>query len=384
VLGVVDFYPVVSGGMIDIKDVPLSYRWWRRECPVYHPYVLVSYGQLLPNNILQDKQYASNYLKYLELTDEVKLMLDSGGYQVASRGFDIDPVKVLEWQLSNTRPNDIIVPLDYPPPPDTTSLEVIETLAQKTARNTGLWLKAVDKVGGNLKVLVPIHGMQKEAIDIWLKHVKEYIQVTGMVALGGFALKPTSKLTYITRFLMRAKPLVEIGVKYMHVFGAASLFTLAYFHFFSSYTSITMSVDTSKASRMAAIARILFPGESVKCVDRFFRRGDISVARLRCSCPACRVFGDGYITRPMKPTRDRHYAVALHNLFQVLLYYDRLTWYASLGRIEEYLVKRYEIGSTVVNMTKEYLTKGDTPSTRVEKEPVKSKPVGKGDLSRWL
>jgi len=379
----VEYYPVIAGQMVYVRDVPLAYRWWRRECPVYHPYVLVSYGQVYPN-LSRDREYLANYVKYMELTDEVKLILDSGGFQVVSRGLDIDPSSVIEWQLSNARPNDIIAPLDYPPPPDTTSLELVETLAQRTARNTELLLKAVDRYGGNLRVVVPIHGLWKEAIDVWVRYMKDYVQVTGMVAFGGLAFKATTnKLAYVSRFLMRLKPLLDLNVKYVHAFGAGSPFKLAFLLFLSKYTGIAVSTDTSDSSKFIAYGRPIYPGEPIKAVVvKFFRRADIDVMKFHCHCPACRAFGDGYIVRAVKYTRTKHYALTLHNLFQALLHYDKLVWYAHLGKIEDYLVRKYSVGSTVVNLVKEYLSGSETGEARVEGLQVK--PSREGGLSRWL
>jgi tRNA-guanine family transglycosylase len=378
---VVEYYPVISGPMIYVRDVPPAYRWWRRECPVYHPYVLVSYGQVYPN-LSRDKEYLANYVKYMELTDEVKLILDSGGFQVVSRGLELDPLEVIQWQLSNARPNDIVVPLDLPPPPDTTSLELVESLAQKTARNTELLLKAVDRHGGNLRVVVPIQGLWKEAIDVWVKYMKDYVQVTGMVAFGGLAFKSSSKLTYVARFLMRLKPLLDLNVKYLHAFGAGSPFKLAFLLLISKYTGIAVSTDTSDSSKPIAYGRPLYPAEPLKLVMlRFFKRGDINVTKLICHCPACRAFGDGYIIRATKYTRYKHYAVTLHNLFQTLLHYDKLMWYASFDKVEDYLVRKYSVGSTVVNLIKDYLSMGEVRGVQVEEQV---KPPPKRGLSRWL
>jgi tRNA-guanine family transglycosylase len=297
---------------------------------------------------------------------------------------NLDPLEVLEWQLANARPNDIIVPLDLPPPPDTTSLELVETLAQKTARNTELWLKAVDKYGGNLRVVVPIHGLWNEAIDVWVKYMRDYVQVTGMVAFGGLAFKPISKLSYVSRFLMRVKPLLDLNVKYIHAFGAGSPFKLAYLFFFSNYTGIAVSTDSSDSSFFVAYGRAVFPTQPSKSIARFFKRGDISVTKLMCHCPACRVFGDGYMYRSVRYTKDKHHAVNLHNLFQALQYYDKLVWYASLGKSEDYLIKKYKVGLTAVEITKEYLSRGEVAGSQADREQKKSNLLGEGGLSRWL
>ena len=381
----VEYYPVIAGPMVYVRNMPLAYRWWRRECPVYHPYLLVSYGQILPAiGAKGDRQYLYNYTRYLELTDDVKIMLDSGGFQVVSRNMELDPVEVLEWQLANARPNDIIVPLDLPPPPDTTSLELVETLAQKTARNTELWLKAVDRYGGNLRVVVPIHGLWKEAIDVWVRYMKDYVQVTGMVAFGGLAFKHINKLAYVSRLLMRVKPLLDLNVKYIHVFGAGGPFKLAYLFFFNNHTGIAVSTDSSDTSLFVAYGRAVFPTQPTKTIARFFKRGDISVTKLICHCPACKTFSDGYMYRSVRYTKEKHYVVTLHNLFQSLQYYDKLVWYASLGKSEDYLIKKYKVGFTAVVMTKEYLSRGEITGLRVDREQTKPSSLGEGGLSRWL
>jgi tRNA-guanine family transglycosylase len=376
---VLDFYPVLAGPGVDVRNMPLGYRWWRKECPIYHPYVLVSYGQILPSTIfLKDRQYLANYTKYMELTDDVKLILDSGGFQIVSRKMDIDPREVLEWQLANARPGDIIVPLDYPPPPDASSLEQIEPLAQKTARSTELWLKAVDRHGGDLKVLVPIQGRWREAIDLWVKYTRDYVQTTGMVAFGGLAFSPPlPRETYINIFLMRVKPVLDLGVKYIHVFGASTPFLLAYFMFFSNHAGIDMSTDTSKPSKLTAFGRIVFPGQPTKYILRFFRRSDLEVTALRCHCSPCQILWGGYVTRATRAVRDKHWQVTLHNLFQDLLVYDKATWYLLTGKIEEYLSKKFRYGSEAINLTKMHL------AGQVDLSVGKSPPA-KGGLSRWL
>jgi tRNA-guanine family transglycosylase len=381
---VFELYPAVAGPMVDLKNTPIRFRWWRRECPVYHPYVLVSYGHLMTANLYSDKNYLFNYLKLLELTDEVKFMLDSGGYQIAVRGLNIDPRDVLEWQLSNVRPGDFIIPLDYPSRPDIDTVENVETLAQKTARNVELWLKAVDKTGSNVSVLVPIHGMQEQTFKVWLKHIKEYVQLTGMVALGGLAFKSVGRGFYVKNFLVRAKALIDLGVKYMHVLGVGSTFMLAYLFFFSNYTGVKLSTDTSKLSKLVALGKVLFPGEPIMSLKKFFSRGDISVTMLMCHCPACVAFGNGYLVRSRRLIRERHYASTLHNLFQILQYYDKLSWYTSLNMIEDYLAKKYYVGSDAVNVTKEYLAKGGDINIYSDSGIVRLKLSRRGDLSKWL
>jgi tRNA-guanine family transglycosylase len=341
--------------------------------------VLVSYGQLLPSTIsLRNRQYLINYIKYMELTNEVKLILDSGGFQIVSRKMDIDPREVLEWQLANARPGDIIVPLDYPPPPDASSLEQVESLAQKTARSTELSLKAVDKYGADLKVLVPIQGRWREAIDLWVKYMRDYVQVTGMVAFGGLAfIPPLSRQAYLNIFLMRVKSLLDLNVKYIHVFGASTPFLLAYFMFFSNYAGIDMSTDTSKPSKLMALGRIVVPGQPTRYILRFFRRSDLKVSALRCHCPPCQTLWGGYVTRSTRAVKDKHWQVTLHNLFQDLLVYDKATWYLAIGKIEEYLAKKFRYGSEAINLTKMYLA-GQVDFSDKESSPAK------GGLSRWL
>jgi hydrogenase maturation factor len=99
--------PAISGVYtIRITKLTLEYLWWRKECPIYTPYVLISYGNLLIN-----PEYQSNIREVAKIDNEVTVMVDSGGLQMYTRGVNIDIESSTRWQL---KVGDYILGLDYP------------------------------------------------------------------------------------------------------------------------------------------------------------------------------------------------------------------------------------------------------------------------------
>jgi len=371
----VELYPGISGSfVVNIRTLPIKAMWWREECPVYHPYLLMSYG-LFKEILKDDKQALNEARKFLHVPDNAHVMLDSGGFQVVL-GKDLDPNEVLMWQINNSSSNDVVVPLDIPVSPDLDDVDHVVKHASKTAKNIELWIKKFDKLNNKTQILVPLHGYSNKTVEIWWKHVKEYVDITKSVALGGLAIAKSSVLktnfSFVKTLLTKMKLALENKVDYIHVFGVGGKFSIAYLFYLEDLTKIRFSYDTSKFSLLVAKGTLMFPQDPFKNVRKFFRSKRYKDVELPCHCPACRTFLNSKIPKISAYTHHVHFAVTLHNLYQYLSYYDKMWWLKLLGRLEGYIVKNFDEGDKIVSYTKDFL-KGRITDIDDRK-----------DLRRWL
>jgi len=348
--------------------------WWREECPVYHPYLLMSYG-LFKAILKDDKQVLNETRKFLHVPDNAHVMLDSGGFQVVL-GKNLDPNEVLMWQINNSSPNDVVVPLDIPVNPEHDTIDIVEKRASKTAKNIELWIKKFDKLNNKTQILVPLHGYSNKTIEIWWKYVKEYVDITKSVAVGGFAsARETFKgknFLFVKTLLTKLKPALDHKVDYIHVFGVGGKIYVAYLFYLEDLTKIRFSYDTSKFSILVSKGSLMSPQDPFKIVRSFFRSKRYKDVELPCHCPACRTFLNSKIPKISAYTHHVHFAVTLHNLFYYLSYYYRLQWLKLLRRLERYIVRNFDEGDKIVSYTKDFL-KGRITDIDDRK-----------DLRRWL
>lgn len=298
------FYPVFSVKQLD-PHLPPEHRWWRKECPVYIPRVLVGYGTIFASS------YSSNTALYREVRksfrmEEASVMADSGGFQLAiGKDVDLTVDEVVEWQVNNS---DIVFGLDLPPPRLAKNRNSVdfEKYALKSLKNYEKQLKYLDK-HGNKKFVLVLHGTSKDELDTWWRiAIEPFVSSVDYVAHP-----PTPKTASQTAFTLAY--MVSKGVKNVHVLAGCGEKSTAVASLFRNYFN-TLTLDSSTFSRYAGWLKMYVPG-TMKVVELGVRGSKkTNLKNYVCNCPACTKIGYASIDTVLE----------LHNLLQTSIYVDRM------------------------------------------------------------
>jgi hypothetical protein len=341
--------------------------WWRKECPVHYPYMLMSYGAVLSLKV------PYRWREELGVGREVKVIIDSGGFQLGL-GKDIDRDVVLRWELDNAADGDILVPLDFPFQRAVTGDAEVERRAKFTAESVARWLRAVDKSALRVTVTVPLHGFLGKHIQMWYSYVRDFISVTQSIALGSLAYSFKVSPGNVQVVLERIVTALDL-VKHIHIFGIASRAAVAYMFLLEDMLGRTITFDSSSYSKVLSVYKVFVPFTVYKhmVLGRYVaaRSGkDISLGEDRlvqvmCHCPVCvRFFGGAmgqWALRKLKGYVNT--VLALHDLFHYILYIDKLRVLHLAGRLEEYFTKNFRDGARVLEVTRAYI-EGRKPGLR--------------------
>lgn len=276
--------------------------WFTHKCRYFHPQVLTSYYYSAP---------IPNYRERLDIRDDATLWVDSGGYTVATKKVELDPVKVLEWQEANA---DISYTLDYPPinivgegqtsnrKYHDVSLEQLRERAIKTAKNSEIFLKL--RTSKRLKIYNIIHGVTLQYLEEWWKY-------NGDFPFEGFALgtKPAydalhqaSKLAFLHSKGVRTN---------VHMLGLSGVRIVPLLAYISQYVD-RISFDSTSYGRGSLNRTYFFPGKLNDFIS-FDSKYKPNTFTLSCDCPICSEVQDAefYASAGTWPGT----LIALHNLY---------------------------------------------------------------------
>jgi queuine/archaeosine tRNA-ribosyltransferase len=353
-----EFYPAYT--LYYSAYLTSEMMWWRDECPIHHPYMLMSYGAVLSLKV------PYKWREELSVGREVRMIIDSGGFQLGL-GKDIDREAVLKWELDNAVDGDILVPLDFPFQKTVTDDAEVERRARFTAESVERWIKAVDKSGLKVTVTVPMHGFLKKHIQLWYNYVKDFIPVTQSISLGSLAYGFKVTASSVEVILNRIIPAIDFA-KHIHIFGIASKAATAYMFLLEDMLrKVRITFDSSSYSKVLAVYKVFVPFTVYKhmVLGRYLttRSGnDISLeedklVQVTCHCPACMKFFGGnmgqWTSRKLRGYINT--VLALHNLFHYILYIDKLKTLHLAGRLEKYFTRNFKDGAKVINLTKAFL-----------------------------
>jgi|GEM_PF-3991642 len=321
------FIPAISGSFVlKFGELPLEYLWWREECPIYIPYVLISYG-----NVYLFPEIRENTREVAKISKDVKVMVDSGGFQIYSRGIKIDVESLTNWQL---RMGDYIIGLDYPIEVGKSLQEVIKH-AEISYNNYKLQIKLMNNLAKE-RYFIVLHGNDDEQMEKWWEIAIEPL----IDDVFGVAYAPRIK-TPINVF-NGLKFLYKKGVKRVHLLAATGYKLLTTIKLFDKYFEF-LSTDSSTHTIQASKGSILIPYARSTKSGRFGYKGlrsGIKYDTLSCICPVCRRFCDTQLYSLAKLNTVSRYAIAsLHNLFWIYSFKNYLEWLDTLGEIELFASK---------------------------------------------
>lgn len=158
--------------------------WWTKNGIFHYPYLLISYWYE-PDLYWRDKS---------GVLDDITIMGDCGAYSAVSAGVNLDPVKVVEWQMNNS---EIGLTLDDIPAKVIRASQAgaskvrsvnFEEFKKHAQRSKDNYCKAIDRAtGSDLQLLAVMHGDTTEKWDFWWNLIKD-LPVSGY----GTGLKPTT------------------------------------------------------------------------------------------------------------------------------------------------------------------------------------------------
>jgi tRNA-guanine family transglycosylase len=367
-----DFYPAYTQRYGDYFSPEVM--WWRKECLIYYPYMLICYVAKHTLSV------PHRWRDALVVGRNVKVIMDSGGFQLGM-GRHIDVNDVLKWEIENAVDNDILVPLDFPFLKTVVDDAEVEKRARFTANSIEKWIKAVDRAGLKVTVTVPMHGFLTKHIKIWHSYVKDFIPVTQSISLGsfayGFRLNKESVKTILGRMMIAID-----SIKHVHIFGVSSGACIAYMHLLEDMLKkVHITYDSSAYSKPLKSYKIFLPFDIYKLMTlgRYVKRrndemtfSEDKLAELKCHCPVCQKFFEGnlgqHATRKLYSYLNT--VLSLHNLFQFIMYIDKVKALYIAGKLEEYFVKNFKEGASIMELTRSVVESG-----KIEND---------SSLMRWL
>jgi len=321
------FYPALSGPQaLNYGQLPPEYLWWREECPVHIPKLLISYGILL---ILHGK-VPINTRSDLK-AENVEVMVDSGGYQIMTKGISIDVEALTRWQMQN---GDYIIALDVPVAvKDMGDIDKLVKHAKKSAENYATQIKIMGDIARE-KLFLPLHGRYEHQYEKWWE----------------IAIEPFLDKVFGVALALRVKNAVEVvrglnylkskGVKNVHLLAATGFKMMTAAMLFNKHFKF-LSTDSSTFSMLAARGGIFPPytrGSTVKVGRKGMKT--TSYDGLECRCPACARFLNGQVGNALKLNSLERYAVImLHNLYWMASFIDYLHWLERFGGLEDFAEK---------------------------------------------
>lgn len=255
--------------------------WFTDQAIFTHPHVLISYHYC--------KKY-TNYRKQLRVKKDIKIWADSGGYSVATQGFDVNALEALRWQESNS---DIAFSLDIPPTTVTKvgrvspgknerlGLAEFERNAEISRKNNIVFQE--NRKREDLLIYNVIHGYNLDTFDLWWDYATDGINFEGY-ATGA---KPTNNMLLQALCLMY---LYNKGVRNrIHLLGVSGITVIPVLVWASQYID-NISFDSTSYGYGARTRAYVYPNK-IRDYTHFGKKyltKKKPIKELNCDCPICR------------------------------------------------------------------------------------------------
>lgn len=183
------YLPAVSGEheffVTDWQKEDADISFWTENSLFEYPYLLNSYGAK------KEEDMSQRWSEELNIGKDIYVMSDSGGFQAASKGMELDPEEVILWQLGYNveyyespnkciekgkinRPADAGIILDLPPTVRESQVErSFEACAEQTKENISREKKIIEKVekkegdSVDMDLYEVLQGVDRQQLDQW-------------------------------------------------------------------------------------------------------------------------------------------------------------------------------------------------------------------------
>lgn len=276
-----------------------SLNWWSEDAIFKHNCILFSYF------------YRQGLKNYSQLSN-IKVFIDSGGYQAISKGDYIDPLSVLRFQ---ERHADVGFVLDKPPVrfEGKSILPIrgpeLEQRAKETRKNAEIMAK--NRRRSDMKLFNILHGSNFEELELWWNILKD-------IDLDGWAIAPkVFTPTAVAKTL--AFLLCHTDKKDIHLLGSSGNSVVPVLAFVAREFDVNITFDSS-APFLAASKHFSYdlPYRINHIRLTGGNRKDITnIDDYPCQCPVCREASKVVSFNELKRSCNGIHItlVGLHNLY---------------------------------------------------------------------
>jgi len=309
-----------------LMNAPPELQPWREGALIKHDKFLFSYGN-------RECSAIPRLREYLSIPNNVYIMCDSGGYQVATKNLMIDPISAYEWQVNN---GNSIVSMDIPPKSRLIHakgeypMDEFKRSIKRTRKALELLKSYYENRPDGIELLLVLHGGSLRQFEMWWEEcIAPFLEIADGVFVAG--RNPSSVFATLDPVLF----IYSKGVRRIHMGGVSKRSTTIPALIYSeNKLNLKISVDVSTAVYDVVFGhyKALIPGYGNLIVGynamrgvgltsrRVFERTMINANDLPCICPVCEyVRRNGYITSMIKYPTRRPYSwfIALHNLWVI-------------------------------------------------------------------
>ncbi|MEM2505995.1 MAG: tRNA-guanine transglycosylase [Nitrososphaeria archaeon] len=274
------FYPVY-----DVTQGPRTkkLRFW---LPLKHLFPdLIPSQHIIHKNVLVSAYYAMKVYRHslreqLKMRDDVKLFMDSGGYQLMTKRFNVNPSEVTEiLRYQEESGANVAATLDFPFRPNETSLWEGWRRIEITLKYAKIALE--NRKNSSTKLYAVIPGWDYLSI-------KKSAEILSRYDFDGFAMgapEPSnfgmSSSTYLLKFGQMIYAVKKvIGDKPLHVFGISNIPSI-----YVLSTVGVSSFDSLRYMHSAKFREYILPNGLVAHVGKIQKGRHLS--ELPCTCPVC-------------------------------------------------------------------------------------------------
>jgi queuine/archaeosine tRNA-ribosyltransferase len=290
----IEFYPAETTSISWYKQIPKQTYYRGEPAPdrFTHDYMLLSQFYFGKDNPREK----------FDIHPRVKLMGDSGGYQIFTQQVAAEPIHVLKWQEDYC---SVGMTLDVPPDAE-------------GARNHDYFLKCLDRTEGyvdsmarnrsestpfDLKLLNVVQGECPSDVEVWMKRIMQYQDNFDGFAFPFRAGLPLDFIFWTVGRMIEEKP------KRIHLLSATGYKLIPMLCFIAHRTDTIISVDSTSHSTPASAHKFIVPG------GRRIRLGERNkdLTKMPCNCPTCSSIN----IEDIRTSRGSALGLlAMHNLWQ--------------------------------------------------------------------
>ncbi len=310
------YTPAISGSFtIFPNKVPKEFWWWRDGAVVEHKALLISYGVRGD----MDEDIHEKFVEFFSIDlDKTLVVADSGGFEIASKGKDIDVRELISWQFRNA---NVIISLDVPPRGSKNIDNVRDwNYCKKKSKE---YLKelvrfASSRKAENKKIYGVVHGITLEEFNDWW----DYVITDYWSVLDGISYAVRLWSNPLTTILCLAHAYYK-GVKNVHLLGVSGTRTFIPCIYWQNMYNL-LTADSSTFSIIVGRGRCLRP---VDLTSVPIGKKSSRYHTAPCHCPACTYARKLGLHDRFKIDKEVKYLVTyFHNLFWLLSYLDYLNW----------------------------------------------------------
>ena len=261
--------------------------FWTDQALFKHPRVLGSYA--LVGDI-------PNLRRDMRISQDVTVMIDSGGFQYLTSKSVSDPYDIIEFENRNA---DMAMCFDYPPYTDI-SKKVLYEFDKCLNLSMQSYKVCLDNKVERILLYAPIHGVGQDSFQKWFDRVRKVGDFDGYC----FSLSASRGKDVVlegVRLLTRNK--VD---KNVHFFIGGELTTYVLVSRLAKAYPGLVSVDMASSELLGGMSKFMFG------FDKALNIGDKYLnVKPFCECPFCK----SEVVRKCDMDDYRNYYVAMHNVW---------------------------------------------------------------------